>query len=264
MIKRTFYLKLILFFFVVNVDAELSGDPGEIIAVSAVDDNKENAFIFKVNDLFYELIPLPFNNQGEFIRHGDTNIYVNKKDFGESRITIANTSMVDLNKEDSDRVFKESKIIQEALNTYSKETKPNFDFMKPVEGIISSRYGKKRFINNKPRSPHLSLDVAAPEGTKVVAPSKGKIILVGNFFYAGNYIVIDHGYGLLTSYSHLSKINIENNQIIKKGEKIGEIGSTGRVTGPHLHWTVYFEKVRINPELILQEYFLEKLLLNQT
>ena len=107
------------------------------------------------------------------------------------------------------------------------------------------------------------MDIAAPEGTPVVSPAKGNIILVGNFFYSGNYIVIDHGYGLLTSYSHLSKVSIEENQIVEKGQKIGAIGSTGRVTGPHLHWTVYFEKIRINPELIIQENFLKKLLLNQ-
>ena len=104
------------------------------------------------------------------------------------------------------------------------------------------------------------MDIAATEGTKIVTPSKGRIILVGDFFYAGNYIIIDHGYGLLTSYSHLSKIFVEENQIVTKGEKIGEVGSTGRVTGPHLHWTVYLNKVRINPELLIQEGYLESLL----
>ena len=157
-------------------------------------------------------------------------------------------------------MFKESKIIQKALNNYSKFLVPDLNFMNPVEGIISSRYGKKRYINDQPRSPHLSLDIAAAEGTKIVSPTKGRVILVGDFFYAGNYIVIDHGYGLLTSYSHLSKIFVEENQIVTKGEKIGEVGSTGRVTGPHLHWTVYLNKVRINPELLIQEGYLESLL----
>ena len=167
--------------------------------------------------------------------------------------------MVDLNQTDLDRAYKESKIIQEALASYSKIFKSDLDFIKPVEGIISSKYGKKRFINDKPRSPHLSLDIAAPRGTKIVAPDNGKVILIGDYFYAGNYIIIDHGFGLLSSYSHLSKINVVKNQIVKKNEKIGEIGATGRVTGPHLHWTVYFEKVRINPELVIQGNFLESL-----
>ena len=254
---------MVLFFFVININAQLSGDPGEIIAVKTEENFKESVYTINFEGLLYQLIPLPYSNQGEYIKHEDKSIFINKKDFGESRISIENTSLVDLNKEDSDRAYKESQIIKKTLNTYSKNIKPDFNLIKPVEGIISSRYGKKRFINDKPRSPHLALDIAAPEGTPVVSPSKGNIILVGNFFYSGNYIVIDHGYGLLTSYSHLSKVSIEENQIVEKGQKIGEIGSTGRVTGPHLHWTVYFEKIRINPELIIQENFLKKLLLNQ-
>ena len=130
----------------------------------------------------------------------------------------------------------------------------------PVVGIISSRYGKKRFINDEPRSPHLALDIAAPEGTKIVSPSEGKIILIGNFFYAGNYVIIDHGYGLMSSYSHLSKIDVKVDQIINKGQKIGEVGSTGRVTGPHLHWSVYLDNTRINPESIIKDNFLESIL----
>ena len=111
-----------------------------------------------------------------------------------------------------------------------------------------------------PRSPHLALDIAAPTGTKIISPAKGKIVLIGNFFYAGNYVVIDHGYGLLSSYSHLSSVNVVKNELVNKGHKIGEIGSTGRVTGPHLHWTVYLNKTRVNPELLIKENYLESLL----
>ena len=168
--------------------------------------------------------------------------------------------MIDLSKEDIDRTFRESQIIQKAINSYSKSLEPDLDFIKPVQGIISSRYGKKRFINNKPRSPHLSLDIAAAEGTKIISPSRGQVILVGDFFYAGNYILIDHGFGLLSSYRHLSKITVKENEIIERGQKIGEVGTSGRVTGPHLHWTIYLNKVRINPESIIQENFLETLL----
>ena len=250
------YICLISF----SINAERFGDPGEIIAVKASGDDIDKYLTVKINESLYKLIPLPFEKQNESIYVDDVKININQKDFGESRITIENNSMVNLSKEDSDRAFKESKIIQKALNNYSKFLVPDLNFMNPVEGIISSRYGKKRYINNQPRSPHLSLDIAAAEGTKIVSPTKGRVILVGDFFYAGNYIVIDHGYGLLTSYSHLSKILVEENQIVTKGEKIGEVGSTGRVTGPHLHWTVYLSKVRINPELLIQEGYLESLL----
>ena len=79
-------------------------------------------------------------------------------------------------------------------------------------------------------------------------------------FYSGNFIVIDHGRGLISSYSHLSSVSVSEGDILNKGQKIGEVGSTGRVTGPHLHWTVYYEKVRINPESLIKDGYLKTLL----
>jgi murein DD-endopeptidase MepM/ murein hydrolase activator NlpD len=250
------YISIISF----SINAERFGDPGEIIAIKASSNELDKYLTVKINESLYKLIPLPFEKQNDSIYVDGEKININQKDFGESRITIENNSMVNLSKKDSDRAFKESKIIQKALNNYTKFLVPDLNFMNPVEGIISSRYGKKRYINDQPRSPHLSLDIAAAEGTKIVSPSKGKVILVGDFFYAGNYIVIDHGFGLISSYSHLSSVLVNENELIEKGQKIGEVGSTGRVTGPHLHWTVYLNKVRINPESIIQENFLESLL----
>ena len=244
-----------------NINTSISGDPGEIIAVRVNNENiASNNLKVDIKGNIYELIPLPFNRQGELILVNNKNILINKKDFGESRITIKNTSMVNLSDEDSKRAYKESQLIKKTLDLYTIQIKPEFNFIQPVEGIISSKYGKRRFINDLPRSPHLALDIAAPTGTKIISPSKGKIVLIGNFFYAGNYIIIDHGHGLLSSYSHLSSINVVENELVKKGHKIGEIGSTGRVTGPHLHWTVYLNKVRINPESIIKENYLESLL----
>ena len=107
--------------------------------------------------------------------------------------------------------------------------------------------------------PHLALDIAAPNGTKIVAPSAGKVVLIGDFFYSGNFLILDHGYGLLTSYSHMSKIHVKKNEYIQQGELIGEVGATGRVTGPHLHWSVYVSGERVNPELMIQDNFLENL-----
>ena len=261
MTKFYFLIVISLILITNNIYASISGDPGEIIAIRVNNENivTDNIRI-KIKSDIYELIPLPFNKQGESILVNNKNILIKKKDFGESRIKIENTSMVSLSEEDSQRAYKESKIIQNALDRYTTQNKPEFNFVKPVEGIISSKYGKRRFINGLPRSPHLALDIAATAGTKIISPAKGKIILIGDFFYAGNYIVIDHGYGLLSSYSHLSSINVVENQFVEKGQKIGEIGSTGRVTGPHLHWTVYLNKIRINPELLIKENYLESLL----
>ena len=150
-------------------------------------------------------------------------------------------------------------LIKDSLESYSKNIKPSLEFISPVDGIISSRYGKQRYINDQPRSPHLALDIAAAEGTKIIAPSPGKVILVGDFFYSGNYLILDHGFGLLSSYSHMSKIHVNAGDYLNQGDIIGEVGSTGRVTGPHLHWSVYLEKQRINPESLISKNFFEKL-----
>ena len=257
------YISCFLFSFIfysLNIFADISGYPGEIIALKSSDSDKENNLTIQIEGSLYKLIPLPYEKQDSSIKIDGQSIFIKKKDFGESRITIKNDSMVNLNKKDSERAYKESQIIREALNEYSKSFEPNLDFISPVDGIISSKYGKKRFINDQPRSPHLALDIAASEGTKVISPSMGKIILIGDFFYAGNFVIIDHGYGLLSSYSHLSKVTVKENEIVNKGQKIGEVGSTGRVTGPHLHWTVYLNKVRINPESLIQENYLKSLL----
>ena len=86
----------------------------------------------------------------------------------------------------------------------------------------------------------------------------GKVIQTGDYFYSGNYIMLDHGMGLISSYSHLNSINVATGDNIKKGMTIGNVGSTGRVTGPHLHWSVYLNKQRINPELLLDQRILLK------
>ena len=175
------------------------------------------------------------------------------KDYGESRINITDSSKVVLNKENAARATKEALLIKKNIALYSHKSLSDLDFNLPVDGIISSRFGKKRYINDIPRSPHMALDIAAPKGTSIFSPSDGKVVLVGDFFYGGKYVLLDHGMGLLTSYSHMSEILVEEGMIIIKGQEIGLVGSTGRVTGPHLHWTVYLNKERVNPELFLNK-----------
>jgi murein DD-endopeptidase MepM/ murein hydrolase activator NlpD len=158
-----------------------------------------------------------------------------------------------LSKENAARATKEALLIKKNIALYSHKSLSDLDFNLPVDGIISSRFGKKRYINDIPRSPHMALDIAAPKGTSIFSPSDGKVVLVGDFFYGGKYALLDHGMGLLTSYSHMSEILVEEGMVINKGQEIGLVGSTGRVTGPHLHWTVYLNKERVNPELFLNK-----------
>ena len=237
-------------------------NPGEIFAIKVDDCPKikaDSELILNFEGSNYAILPAPYSKNETIINKYCLPIKINQKNFGESRITILNSSMVDLSEKDAERTFKESQQIKQALNTYSIDLQPSLQFITPVEGIISSRYGKQRYINDKPRSPHLALDIAAAEGTSIIAPSSGRVILVGDFFYSGNYLILDHGNGLLSSYSHMSLIHVKLDDFVNKGDEIGKVGSTGRVTGPHLHWSVYLSKNRINPESLLQENFLDTL-----
>jgi len=255
---------LIFFIFFISsvLNSEIVVDPGEMIAVkisTCPDLKNKEIFFYTFNNIEYAIIPSPFSKNSRVINGYCAPIKINKKDFGESRITISDVSKVNLSEKDSQRAYKESQLIKDSLESYSKNIKPSLEFISPVDGIISSRYGKQRYINDQPRSPHLALDIAAAEGTKIIAPAPGKVILIGDFFYSGNYLILDHGFGLLSSYSHMSKIHVNAGDFLKQGDIIGEVGSTGRVTGPHLHWSVYLEKQRINPESLISKNFFEKL-----
>ena len=173
MIKNKLLL-CFLYTFTLLINAEYSAIPGELIAIKL----KKSTENIISNELVVEddlnkiiIIPIPYNNTNLSLDLYDIQINVQKKDFGESRITIDNLSQVDLNNEDAARAYKESRLIKDAVKTYSNDFKPLLNFIRPVEGIISSRYGKKRFINNSPRSPHLALDIAAPEGSPIIAPN---------------------------------------------------------------------------------------------
>ena len=255
--KYALLVILVLFSYQLNAN-EISGTSGDVIAVMT-DEGEVDALSYKYNQSEYLILGLPYVYQTSIKKIGDIDVEVRYKNFGESRITIKDLSKVDLNQEDRERANAEALLIRAALQSYDKTISPSFNFKNPVIGIISSRYGKKRYINEKPRSPHLALDIAANLGVAVSAPLKGRVILTGNFFYTGNTIILDHGFGLISSYSHLDSSIEKENEMIQQGELIGTVGETGRVTGPHLHWTVYLNKEKINPEALLKENFLQNL-----
>tara|TARA_B100000795_G_scaffold105558_1_gene77880 strand:+ start:6256 stop:7062 length:807 start_codon:yes stop_codon:yes gene_type:complete len=237
---------------------EISGISGDVIALKANAASTEN-LTFKYDQSDYLILGLPYVYKTSIKTIRDVNIKVQFKNFGESRIIIKDVSKVDLNKKDRERANTEALLIRAAVQSYDTSISPSFYFKNPVEGIISSRYGKKRFINEKPRSPHLALDIAANLGVEVSAPLKGRVILTGDFFYTGNTILIDHGFGLISSYSHLDSSIVKEGQMMQQGEVMGTVGETGRVTGPHLHWTIYLNKEKINPENLLKDNFLQNL-----
>ena len=199
-------------------------------------------------------IPLEFKKKKIEIKQGNIllhSIKVLEKNYRESRITISNEEYVSPSEKMLPRIREEYNLSQEAKNTVSLMKIKNWKMIKPVQGVMSSEFGVRRFINDEPRNRHSGMDIAAPEGTEVKAPLSGEVIIASTFFYKGNVIYVNHGAGLVSSYSHLSKIEVKNGDKIKTGDVLGLVGQTGRVTGPHLHWEIYLLGIAINPEVFL-------------
>lgn len=130
---------------------------------------------------------------------------------------------------------------------YKNRNKYFDNFIQPIQGRISGEFGSQRIINGKPRRPHFGLDIAAEEGTDVKATSSGVVVLTGDYYYNGKFVLIDHGLGISSIYIHLSDIDVHLGQKIEPGEVIGKVGNTGRSTGPHLHWGMYWYNIPFNP-----------------
>lgn len=175
------------------------------------------------------------------------------KAYTEQRLTIKNQRQVNPNQEDMVRIQAESAEMKQAFQSWNEELTPTFSMLPPVDGIRSSSFGHKRFFNGEPRAPHSGMDIAADEGTPIVAPAAGRIVATGNYFFNGNTIILDHGHGLISLYCHMNTIDVEVGRHVIAGEQIGRVGQTGRVTGPHLHWSVNLNNTRIDPAFFLSQ-----------
>lgn len=131
-------------------------------------------------------------------------------------------------------------------------------FVWPTGGIISGVYGSQRILNGQPRRPHFGVDIAAPRGTPVYAPAEGKVTLAASMVLSGNTLMIDHGYGLRSTFMHLNRLLVKPGSWVKKGQQVGEVGATGRATGPHLHWGMSWFNVRLDPALFVGAPTLKK------
>lgn len=150
------------------------------------------------------------------------------------------------------RAAKDSKQVKAARAQFTASDAFNQDFIWPLTGRISGVYGSQRIYNGKPGTPHYGVDVAAKTGTVVVAPADGVISLsVSDMFYSGGTMIIDHGYGVSSSFLHLSKLYVKQGDVVKQGDKVAEVGSTGRSTGPHLDWRINWYQMRLDPTTIV-------------
>lgn len=173
-------------------------------------------------------------------------IKVRSKNYGVRRITVAKKFMR-LTPQQLSRHKGEMKA-QKAV--YQQTTPTRYwrgAFIKPVPGSISGTFGRRSVINGEPRSPHGGIDLRGAKGTPVKASGAGKVALVQNSFFGGQVILIDHGQGLVTAYRHLERIEVKNGQMVAKGQVIGLVGMTGRVTGPHLHFDIHLSGARVDP-----------------
>ena len=183
-------------------------------------------------------VPLPFQ--------------VESKDYITQFLTVA-PKHVDLSESDLARVRAEQVKIREAFAVFSPELPTTFAFVSPVEGVRSSSFGSRRFFNSQPRSPHSGMDIAAPTGTPVIAPAPGRVVNTGDYFFNGKSVFLDHGRGLVSMFCHLDTIDVQEGDTILTGQRVGRVGATGRVTGPHLHWSVALNTVLVDPALFLPD-----------
>jgi len=120
-------------------------------------------------------------------------------------------------------------------------------FDPPIPGAATARFGERRIFNGQPRAPHSGMDLKAKKGTPVRAPAAGRVALAGALYFSGDTIIVDHGLGVKTLYAHLSRMSVKTGDLVKKGQVIGKVGATGRVTGPHLHWALKLGEARVDP-----------------
>jgi len=180
----------------------------------------------------------------------NSKVTVQFKKYDEQHLTIKNKRKVNPNEEDNTRIISESTRKKKAKKQFT-ETTPNADFIWPVTGRISSIFGLRRFFNEQERRPHSGLDIAGDEGTPIKAAANGTVIDAGDFFFSGNMIYLDHGQGIVSLYAHLSKISVKPGDLVKQGDIIGNLGQTGRVTGPHLHFAIITNQTLIDPVFML-------------
>ncbi|MBW1887823.1 MAG: M23 family metallopeptidase [Deltaproteobacteria bacterium] len=173
-------------------------------------------------------------------------IEVTEKDYGIRRLTLPK-NMVDLDAETLKRAKKESKIMRRLWDALPSTPYWRGPFERPIPGEVVGPFGRKSIINNQPRAPHSGVDLRAQKGTPIKAINHGIAAFTGDHFFTGQTVVMDHGGGIQSMYFHLEKILVQQGKMIEKGQVIGLVGSTGRATGPHLHWGIRINGARVNP-----------------
>lgn len=176
---------------------------------------------------------------------------VGTKHYREQHIKLKNGRQVNPLAEDMARINRELAEQTRAYQTFSPAQPSNLLFDKPVNGPLSSPFGLRRFFNGEERNPHSGLDFAVGAGTPIKSPAAGKVILIGDYFFNGNTVFVDHGQGLISMFCHMSKVDVKLGQSLPRGGIVGRVGATGRATGPHMHWNVSLNDTRVDPAIFI-------------
>lgn len=184
-------------------------------------------------------------------RQWSGDITVVHKEFPSRNIRVA-LKYVTPGAADEERARSERDRLMELFAGRSEENYLRGNFIKPVPRPVSAPFGERRVFNDEPRSHHAGTDFRAPAGTPVKAPAGGKVVLTGDLFYQGKTVMLDHGGGLFTYYIHLSEISVKEGATLPRGAVIGKVGSTGRSSGPHLHWAARLDGARVDPLSLLK------------
>ena len=187
---------------------------------------------------------------GSDIHLSNLSLKVEKVDFGIQKLSLP-SSMVDLDRKTLERVHKEERRLNSLFRAFREERLWRGAFIRPVEGELSVAFGLSRIINGQRRSPHTGVDLRAEEGTPVLACNSGIVVLVEPLFFSGKSVILDHGWGFYSMYFHLSEVLVKEGNRVGKGAILGRVGSTGRSTGPHLHWGIRMNGARVDPLSLL-------------
>jgi murein DD-endopeptidase MepM/ murein hydrolase activator NlpD len=183
-------------------------------------------------------------------RRETATVRVGRFDYPVQRLTLPG-HMVELSPEDLERVRRETR---EMARLWTSEGPRRFGLPlgAPLDPLpAGGRFGHRRVINGRPRSPHGGADYSAAEGVPVLAAADGTVAMVADQFFGGNAVFIDHGDGLVTMYMHMSRVDVAEGGAVRRGERVGAVGSTGRATGPHLHFGARWRGARVDPALLL-------------
>ena len=176
-----------------------------------------------------------------------------EKRYAEQHVRLKDSSKITLSPDDEKRALAEIERIQSLKKHWREIDDTDSNFIRPADGRLSSRFGLRRIFNGAPRAPHSGLDFAAPRGALVITAASGRVLAIDDYFFNGKTVFVDHGNGLLSMYCHLDRIDVQPGDTLRKGQRLGLVGATGRASGPHLHWSVVLNGTMVDPELFLTQ-----------